>query len=119
MMQLDHTIIPVKNKEEAAGLITKLFGLPNPETTGHFCAVKINDSLTFDFANSKNINSHHYAFWVDTKTFKETLGKVRAEKIIIGSKPLERDDQVGERENSKHFYFFDPDGHNWEVMVRK
>lgn len=118
MMQLDHTIIPVKNKDEAAKLITKLFGLPEPETMGHFSAIKINDSLTFDFASSKNVVSHHYAFWVDQKTFDEALKRVQDENITIGSKPLERDGKVGERKNSRHFYFYDPDGHNWELMVK-
>jgi len=118
MMQLDHTIVPVKNKVEAAKLICKLFGLSDPETMGHFAAVKINDSLTFDFANSENIISHHYAFWVDQKTFEDSLERVRKEEIIIGSKPLDRDGLVGERKGSRHFYFFDPDGHNWELMVK-
>lgn len=118
MMQLDHTIVPVKNREEGAGLISKLFGLPEPETMGHFSAVKINDSLTFDFSTSQNVNSHHYAFWVESSEFEDILKRVRDEKIIIGSKPLERDDKVGERKNSRHFYFYDPDGHNWEVMQR-
>ncbi|TDJ06792.1 MAG: VOC family protein, partial [Deltaproteobacteria bacterium] len=110
MMQLDHTIVPVKNKEEAAKLMSLLFGLPGPETMGHFSAVKINDSLTFDFASSENVNSHHYAFWVDQKTFDESLSRVQEEGFIIGSKPLERDGKVGQRKDSKHFYFFDPDG---------
>ena len=118
MMQLDHTIIPVKNQEMAAELMAKLFGLPKPETIGHFSALKINDSLTFDFVNSEQIPSHHYAFWVDQNTFNETLKRLKDANITIGSAPFKRDGMIGERNNSNHFYFFDPDGHNWELMVK-
>ena len=52
---LDHTIVPVRDKEESARLIARLFGLEYKGAWGHFAPVKVNETLSLDFDNRGGI----------------------------------------------------------------
>src|SRR5262245_57850760 len=63
-IRLDHTIVPAKDKVASAKFFAEIFGL-TVSGEGHFVPVKINESLTFDFADEpEKVRSHHYAFHV-------------------------------------------------------
>ena len=46
-MDLNHLLVPCKNKVESANYFARLMGLPTGPV-GHFAPVKINDALMFD-----------------------------------------------------------------------
>ena len=48
---LDHTIVPVKDREKSVEFYTRIFGFDNLGEVGPFLAVKVNDTLNFDFGN--------------------------------------------------------------------
>ena len=62
---LDHTIVPSKDKEKAAGFFARIMGLSYEGPKGHFAPVRINDELTMDFDNAEEFVSNHYAFHID------------------------------------------------------
>jgi hypothetical protein len=70
-IRLDHTIVPAKDKLASAEFFAEMFGLRVEPEAGHFAQVRINESLTFDFAERgsrgerggrRTDESHHYAF---------------------------------------------------------
>ena len=92
---------------------------------GYFIQVQINDSLTFDFADSEDYDdpetgqSHHYAFHISEGEFDEILARVKEKGILYGSGPFDaKDGQINTRRGGRGFYFEDPNGHLLEVMTK-
>jgi catechol 2,3-dioxygenase-like lactoylglutathione lyase family enzyme len=48
-IQLDHTIVPAKDRTASAQFFAEIFGLT--VKVGHFAQVRVNESLTLDFAD--------------------------------------------------------------------
>ncbi len=79
-IELNHTIVPARDKVAAARFFARIFGLPFVESSvGYFAPVRVNDSLTLDFADSRKSESHHYAFKVSEAEFDEIFGRIEAE----------------------------------------
>jgi catechol 2,3-dioxygenase-like lactoylglutathione lyase family enzyme len=80
--------------------------------------LRVNDTLTLDFDNDTNFESHHYAFKVDEAAFEGIFDRVRAEGIAYGSGPGSLDDmKINHRRGGRGFYFRDPNGHVLEVLT--
>jgi catechol 2,3-dioxygenase-like lactoylglutathione lyase family enzyme len=114
---LDHTIVPAHDKEASARWFAKLFGLEYKGAWGHFAPVKINDTLSMDFDNRENFDSHHYAFIVSDPEFDEIFERVTGEGIPYGSGPRGDDMQINHLHHGRGFYFTDPNGHRLEVIT--
>jgi catechol 2,3-dioxygenase-like lactoylglutathione lyase family enzyme len=123
-IRLDHTIVPAKDKVASAKFFAEIFGLP-VSGIGHFAAVQINESLTFDFADGpeswgepRQGRSHHYAFHVSEDEFDAIFNRVKARGIPYGSGPFSHSDmKINTRRGGRGFYFEDPNGHLLEVMT--
>ena len=50
-IQLDHVIVPSRQRLASAKLLADLLGVPWEESRGEFTPVYVNDSLTVDFAD--------------------------------------------------------------------
>ena len=115
---LDHTIVPAKDKQGSAKFFAEIFGLTVKPGTGHFAQVQVNQSLTFDFADESEPQSHHYAFHISEAEFKAIFGRVKAKGLPYGSAPYNHTDgQIYSRRGGRGFYFEDPNGHLLEVMT--
>ena len=84
---LDHTIVPAHDKEASARFLARILGLRYEGALSHFAPLRVNDTLTLDFDNDTNFESHHYAFKVDETEFDGIFDRVRAEGIAYGSGP--------------------------------
>ena len=96
-----------------------LRGLPFDEhAAGHFAPLRVNDSLTLDFADSDEFESHHYAFKVSEADFDAMFARIRAEGIPYGSGPPNPFDdmRINHRGGGRGVYFRDLDGHIWEYF---
>ena len=49
---LNHTIVWARDKDAAARLFAGIFGLRVEGLGGHFAQVRVNDTLTLDFADA-------------------------------------------------------------------
>lgn len=118
-IQLDHTIVPSRDKEQAARFFARIFDLHYVGPSGPFVVVRVNDTLTFDFDDRwPSFEPHHYAFRVGADEFEAILARVRAEGIRYGSAPWSRSDgKLNEQAGLRQFYFDDPDGHVLEAFT--
>ena len=115
---LDHTIVPAKDKQASAKFFAEIFGLKVKPGEGHFAQIQVNESLTFDFADEPEPQSHHYAFHISEAEFEAIFGRVKAKGLPYGSAPYNHaDGQVYTRRGGRGFYFEDPNGHLLEVMT--
>ena len=115
---LDHTIVPAHDKEASARFLARILGLQYEGPLSHFAPLRINDTLTLDFDNDTEFESHHYAFKVDEAEFDAIFERVRAEGLAYGSGPFALDDmKINRRRGGRGFYFRDPNGHVLEVLT--
>ena len=116
---LNHTIVPARDKEAAARFFAQIFDLPFEGRGGHFAPVRVNDTLTLDFADKEGpFASQHYAFHVSDAEFESILQRVKAAGLAIGSSPWSLDDgKLNDWNGGRGFYFKDPDGHVIELMT--
>ena len=102
-IQLDHTIVPAKDKRASAAFFADIFGLAVTPGEGHFAQVRVNDTLTFDFADQLEPwggpgfdpamgRGHHYAFHVSDAEFDAIFERVKARGIPYGSGPYQHTD---------------------------
>ena len=71
---LNHTIVPAHDKNAAARFFARLFGL-EVNDAGHFAVVRVNDSLTLDFADEERFEAHHYASrWTTPSSTRSSRG---------------------------------------------
>ena len=119
-IELDHTIVPAHDKETSARFFAQIFGLRYAGSTGHFAPVRVNDTLTLDFADSQNVALHHYAFKVSEEEFEAIFARIRNEGMVYGSGPDSREDlQINHRGGGRGVYFCDPNGHILELLTVK
>jgi catechol 2,3-dioxygenase-like lactoylglutathione lyase family enzyme len=115
---LNHTIVPAKDRHEAANWFAQIFGLKQGPAGGHFAPVQVNDTLTFLFAENSSFEGHHYAFLVSGAEFDSILERVRSRGLTFGSAPWSRDDgKLNDWDGGRGVYFESPDGHLFELMT--
>jgi len=119
-IQLDHLMVPARDKRAAAKQLADLLGVPwSPTSVGPFAAVFVNDGLTFDFDQwPEPIPLIHYCFRVDQHAFDAILARIRAAGIAYRSAvhgPV--DHAVDTAYGGSIVYWNEPDGHQWEMLT--
>ena len=119
---LNHTIVPARDSTlngETPYFFARIFGLRFEAPGGHFAPVRVNDTLTLDFADAAGpIASQHYAFHVSDAEFDAILQRVKDAGLAFGSGPRSLDDgRLNDWNGGRGFYFRDPDGHILELMT--
>lgn len=128
-IELNHTVVPARDKVASARFFARILGLLFDEgAVGYFAPVKVSDSLTMDFAAADSwttdfaegdkIDVHHYAFKVAEEDFDPIFSRIKAEGIAYGSEPnaLENMD-INHRDGGRGVYWRDPDGHILEILT--
>ena len=131
---LDHTIIPVRDREVAVEFYNRIFGFESLGHVGNFLAVRVNDTLNLDFASSEDFQRFHYthaeqfqgihyAFTMDPDEFDAAFSRIRESGIAYGDQPYEMANMkgpgmsMGSQGMGKAVYFVDPDGHVLEIKT--
>jgi len=119
MITLNHTIVSARDKDAAARLFAEIFGLRFEGSGGHFAQVRVNDTLTLDFAEAKGtIAGQHYAFHVSDSEFDAILERVKDGGLPFGSGPRSLEDgKLNAWNGGRGFYYKDHDGHVIELMT--
>ena len=118
-MNLDHTIVPSNDNEEAARFFARIFGLTYAGTWGEFAQVRVNETFTLDFHNQDDFGWHHYAFHVSEDEFDGIFSHIQDEVVPFGSGPSAADNmEIGSPfQGGRTVYFRSPDGHLFEYMT--
>jgi len=118
-IELNHTIVPARDKVAAAKFFARISGLRPEATESHCAPVRENESHTMDFGNRARFESHQYAFKVSEEDFNAIFGRVEAEGIPCGSGSYSLEDRkVNHRGGGRGVYFRDPNGHVLFAFVR-
>ncbi len=117
-IELDHFIVPTRNKIASAKLLAELLGVSWSESgIGPFSPVYINNGLTLDFIETDEpFPVHHYCFRVGQTEFNSILERIEGAGIKFRSTvrgPV--DMQVGTEFGN--IYWNEPDGHQWEMLT--
>jgi catechol 2,3-dioxygenase-like lactoylglutathione lyase family enzyme len=116
---LNHTIVPARDKRDAARWFAKIFGLRFDEAAAeHFAPVRVNSMLTLLFDDDRNFGTSHYAFHVSDAEFEAIFGRVKASGLKYGSAPGNFEDgKLNDWNGGRGVYFKSPDGHVLELMT--
>ena len=119
-IQLDHLMVPARDKLRSAKLLAELLDVPWSATgIGSFAPVYVNDGLTLDFDQwGEPFPLIHYCFRVSPEEFEAILGRIRAAGIDYRSAvhgPV--DHQVDREHGGSIVYWNEPDGHQWELLT--
>jgi hypothetical protein len=118
MAMLDHLIVPSHDRKPSAKLLADLLGVKSGESFGLFSAVYVNETLTIDFMQGDKFDVHHYCFSVTDEEFETILARLRENKIPYRSSPHgPMDMKINTDNGGKNLYWFDSDGHNWEILT--
>ena len=119
-IELDHTIVPARDRRAAAQLLATLLDVPWTESgVGSFCPVFVNDGLTLDFEQvDAPVPVLHYCFRVSESRFDGILARIRARGIAYRSTPHGPVDlQINTQHGGRIVYWNEPDGHVWEALT--
>jgi catechol 2,3-dioxygenase-like lactoylglutathione lyase family enzyme len=119
-VDLNHLVIPARDKDASAVFLAQMLGLPGPISFGPFMAVQVGNGVTLVYVDADgDITPLHYAFLVAETTFDEIFGRIREGGLVYWADHARR--QAGEintREGGRGVYFDDPNGHLLEILTR-
>jgi catechol 2,3-dioxygenase-like lactoylglutathione lyase family enzyme len=119
-VQLNHTIVAARDKNESAAFLSEILGLPAPVAFGPFLVVQADNGVSLDFADDGGeVRPQHYAFLISEDEFDQIYARVRQRKLTIWPHPWKGDEgQINHNDGGRGFYFEDPSGHFLEVLTR-
>jgi catechol 2,3-dioxygenase-like lactoylglutathione lyase family enzyme len=115
-MRLDHTIIPVKDKEASAKFFARIMGLDFQGIRGSQGFVRVNEAMMLRF-DEKPRNHEHYGFHVSEDEFDAVVERLSADDMTYGNSPTQQDNVVGSLDGGRRIFFTDPDGHSIELIT--
>lgn len=119
-IDLDHLIVPVRDRVAAARSLADILGVRWSETgVGPFSPVYVNDGLTLDFDQAaEGFPVLHYCFRVDDAAFDAILARLQQRGIPYRSAPHGPADlRVNTEHGGRIVYWGEPDGHVWEALT--
>jgi len=120
-VELNHTIVNVRDKQESATFLTEILGLPPPAPfLGYFLVVKTSNNVSLDFIDSDEpIDPQHYAFLVSEGEFDQIFERIRARGITYWADPAaSRPGEINHNDGGRGCYFKEPSGHFLEIITR-
>ena len=118
-VELNHTIVPARDKHASAQFIADVLGVPVAGEVGPFVQVELGNGVTLDYMTSNDVSSHHYAFLVDDDTFDAGYQKLLDAGVETWADPDHtQPGEINTRWGGRGVYFPDPNGHNMEILTR-
>ena len=119
-VQLNHTIVRVRDKRESAEFLAEVLGVGPPTAFGPFLVVEVDNGVSLDFADDHGpVHPQHYAFLISEDDFDGVYARVMERGLTIWPHPWRGDEgQINHNDGGRGFYFEDPSGHYLEVLTR-
>ena len=119
-VQLNHTIVAVRDKQESATFLSEILGVGEPVPFGPFLVVQVDNDVSLDFADDHGpVHPQHYAFLVDEGRFDEIFGRIRERGLDYWADPSRnRPGETNTNDGGRGVYWEDPSGHFLEIITR-
>jgi catechol 2,3-dioxygenase-like lactoylglutathione lyase family enzyme len=119
-IQLNHTIVRVRDKRESAAFLSEILGLPTPTTYGPFVVVELDNEVSLDFADDHGpANPQHYAFLVQESDFDDIFARIKERGLTYWADPFRRrPGEFNTNDGGRGVYWEDPNGHLLEIITR-
>ena len=119
-IELNHTIVRVRDKRESATFLTEILGLREPTTYGPFLVVELGNGVSLDFADDDGRpHPQHYAFLVSETEFDQIFGRIRDGQLPYWADPgRRRPGEYNTNDGGRGVYWEDPSGHFLEIITR-
>ena len=118
-VELNHTIIPARDKWASAKFLADILNLEAGPEWGHFAPIHTANGVTLDFADREDFRPQHYAFLVSEAEFDAALARIRAGGVRHYATPRrERPGEINQRYGGRGVYWDDPNGHALELLTR-
>ncbi|HSC19078.1 MAG TPA: VOC family protein [Rhizomicrobium sp.] len=118
-IELNHTIIYAKNKQESAAFLADILGLAEPEPFGPFLVVKSANGVSLDFmTHSGSIDAQHYAFLAAEAEFDAAFERIKERGLDYWADPAKKlPGEINKNDGGRGVYFHDPSGHFLEILT--
>jgi len=119
-IQLDHLIVPAKDRVASARFLANLLGVPWSESgIGPFSPVYVSDSLTLDFDQHEGgFPVLHFCFRVTNAEFDAIFARIVEAGLEFRSSPHgPADRKLDTSHGGRIVYWSEPDGHVWEMLT--
>ncbi len=119
-VQLNHHIVRVRDKEEAARFFAEILGLPAATRYGPFLELKTANDVSLDFADDHGEPvPAHYAFLVSETEFDEILARITQRGLDYWADPSHRrSNAINTNDGGRGVYWDDPNGNILEIITR-
>lgn len=119
-VQLNHTIVYVREKNESARFVTEILGLDAPLSIYGFAVVSTGNGVSLDFLSTKDpIYPQHYAFLVSEAEFDQIFERIQRKHVKFWANHAKGSEgQINHNDGGRGFYFEEPSGHLFEVITR-
>ena len=118
-VELNHTIVTVRDKHEAATFFTEILGLPAHTTYGPFAVVELANGVSLDFADDHgDVVPRHYAFLVANDEFDQIFDRIKERGLDYWADPnKDRPGEINHNDGGRGLYWHDPNGHFLEIIT--
>ena len=119
-IELNHTIVHVKDRWAASREVGDVLGLPAATGYGPFAELRLDNAVSLDFMDSEGeIHSQHYAFLVSEEDFDLILGRLRDAGRQWWADPFKgKPNEINRGDGGRGLYWDGPDGHWLEIITR-
>jgi extradiol dioxygenase family protein len=118
-VQLNHTIVNVRDKQESATFLSEMLGLSAPTSYGPFLVVQVDNDVSLDFADDHGpVRPQHYAFLVGASEFDEIFGRIKERGLDYWADPFKkRPGELNTNDGGRGLYWEEPSGHFLEIIT--
>jgi catechol 2,3-dioxygenase-like lactoylglutathione lyase family enzyme len=118
-VNLNHTIVAARDRQESATFLADLLGLPAPTSYGPFAVVELANDVSLDFMDDEEVHQRHYAFLVSEPEFDEIFGRIQERGLTYWADPFEQQPgTINTHDGGRGVYWQDPSGHKLEIITR-
>jgi hypothetical protein len=124
-VQLNHTIVSVRDKHESATFLADILGVAPPTPFGPFLVVQVDNDVSLDFSDDYGLdelgNAHpqHYAFLVGEAEFDVIFGRIQQWGLTYWADPGKlRPGEINTNDGGRGCYWEEPSGHVLEIITR-
>jgi catechol 2,3-dioxygenase-like lactoylglutathione lyase family enzyme len=120
-VQLNHTILDVRDAEASAAHLSEMLDLAPPTTFGPFIVVTLDNGASLDFLTTGmeyDIGIQHYAFLVSEEEWDAIFGRIQAKGLDYWAGPhLDEPGQINHHDGGRGVYWKEPSGHLLEIIT--